>query len=792
MKGRPHDHLQDAIQHVLKIRECKLTEKAPLIPDKSPFPRGTPMYLIFSEICRPVKQIVLSCMMFFLAASAAGQDGLGFQQSNRLHIRRTSEKIRIDGEATENTWSLAETASDFWEKWPNDKERAKRKTEVKMAYDDLNIYLFVKAYDTSYYVIQTLKRDNGLYDSDAFSIALDPVNQRTNGFLFSINPYNVQSEDLVSANSGGNLNFSWDNKWISATTRKDSFWTAEIAIPFKTLRYEAGKTVWGINFLRSDLKNNQYGSWTHMPVNFPFFDFGYSGALVWDQPPPPPGTNISFIPYITASARTNPEDNEPLTGRFNAGFDGKVAVTPSLNLDLTVNPDFSQVEVDRQVTNLTRFNIFFPERRTFFLENDDLFSAYGIPPIRPFYSRRIGLDNNANTIPIAGGLRLSGNLNRKTRIGLMNMQTLAQDDFQAQNYTAATVNVRVQARSLVKGYFLNRQAIGTAQAGKDPLEAFGRNLGVEYNYSDQAGRWNGWAGYHHSFKPDINQQQLYLNAGGMFASKHFEAVFDYSDIGDNFYADMGFVNRIENYDAKLDTTFRKGFRHIFNSFQLRLFPKSIYINQHNLNLENYTVWNRDGSINESNHVLSYEMSMRNTSNLEVSGNFTYNNLPYNTRFTDDKYEPLPPGVYQYTQGSISYSTDVRKRLVAEAGITYGGFYNGTIFQSSLSVTWRAQPWGNFTLNFENARLQFPDPYGRTDLILIAPRIEINFSNSLFWTTFLQYNSQNNNFNINSRLQWRFKPMSDIFLVYTDNYFTDPFMQNKNRAIVFKMNYWLNL
>jgi hypothetical protein len=130
--------------------------------------------------------------------------------------------------------------------------------------------------------------------------------------------------------------------------------------------------------------------------------------------------------------------------------------------------------------------------------------------------------------------------------------------------------------------------------------------------------------------------------------------------------------------------------------------------------------------------------------------------------------------------------------VAEAGLTYGGFYNGTIFQSSLSVTWRAQPWGNFTLNFENARLQFPDPYGRTDLILIAPRIEINFSNSLFWTTFLQYNSQNNNFNINSRLQWRFKPMSDIFLVYTDNYFTDPFMQNKNRAIVFKMNYWLNL
>ncbi len=144
-----------------------------------------------------MQKIFLVWICIVLASAVAGQDGLGFQQSNRLQIRRTSEKIRIDGEAYENTWGTTDVATDFWEKWPNDKERAKRRTEVRMAYDDQNIYLFVKAYDTSYYVIQTLKRDNGLYDSDAFSIALDPVNQRTNGFLFSINPYNVQSEDLV-------------------------------------------------------------------------------------------------------------------------------------------------------------------------------------------------------------------------------------------------------------------------------------------------------------------------------------------------------------------------------------------------------------------------------------------------------------------------------------------------------------------------------------------------------------------------------------------------------------------
>jgi hypothetical protein len=740
-----------------------------------------------------MKQLVCTFLLALcLEPYASAQDGLGFQQTNRLSIRRTSEKIRIDGRKDETTWTSSQAATDFWEKWPNDKDRAKRRTEVRMTYDDQNIYIFVKAFDTSRYVIQTLKRDNGIYDSDAFSIALDPVNQRTNGFLFSVNPYNVQTEDLVSANAGGDLNFSWDNKWFSATERHDTYWTAEIAIPFKTLRYEAGKKTWGINFLRSDLKNNQYSSWTHMPVNFPFYDFGYAGALEWDAAPPPPGTNISFIPYITASGRQNREENEPLTGKFNAGFDGKVAVSPSLNLDITVNPDFSQVEVDRQVTNLTRFDIFFPERRTFFLENDDIFSGYGIPPIRPFYSRRIGLDNEGQTIPIIGGLRLSGNINRKMRIGVMNMQTLSQDGYPAQNYTAATFNQRVQARSLVKGYFLNRQAFTGENPLADPLDAYGRNAGLEYNYSDNAGRWNAWAGYHHSFKPEIHEENLYLNAGGMYAGKKFEAVIDYSDIGDQFYADMGFINRIENYDAKLDTIYRAGFRHIFNSYQFRIFPKSIYINQHRIGLENYTVWNRDGSLNESSHFIVYEILMRNTSNFRFNTGFTYNNLPYYTRFTDDTYEPLPPGTYQYLQGNIRYGTDSRKKLIAQAGLTYGGFYNGTIFQSSLSLTFRAQPWGNFTLNFENASLRFPSPYGSTNLILVAPRIEINFSNSLFWTTFLQYNSQNNNFNVNSRLQWRFKPMSDIFLVYTDNYFTDPFMQNKNRAIVFKMNYWLNL
>jgi hypothetical protein len=737
-----------------------------------------------------MRTIVHGLLACLLTVNTWAQDTLDFQSRFRLPIVKCNGPITIDGLPNEPVWTEAPVASGFREKWPNDRDMAKRQTLIRSAFDDTYLYFFIVAIDTSYYVAQTLKRDAGLYDSDAISIALDPVNLRTNGFLFSVTPYNVQREDLVSAGME-DPGFSWNDRWFSATRRYDTCWTAEIAIPFSTLRYKQDKTVWGVNFLRSDLKNNQYSSWTHMPTNFNFYDFGYSGALVWPEPPPAPsGLNGSFIPYMTGGLASDREAGKPLTGNFNGGFDGKLAVSPSLNLDVTVNPDFSQIEVDRQVTNLTRFNIFFPERRTFFLENDDLFSGYGIPPIRPFYSRRIGLDPEGRQIPIIGGLRLSGNLDQRTRIGLMNIQTLAARGYRAQNYTAATFNTRVQARSLVKGYFLNRQSFQGKDGDATDTDAFGRNLGLQYDFTDKPGKWSTWTGFHKSFKPDISGADMYLNGGIMYATKPWQVIVDYSDVGVNYHTDMGFVNRIENYDALADTSIRKAFRQTYNNLQHRIFPEGGRFGQHRIELENFTVWNQDFSLNESNLTLTYEGVFRNTANIAFDGSFTRNNLPFHTRFTADRYLPLPPGRYDHLQAGASFSTDGRKRLIFSSELRAGGFFNGRILQASATLTWRAQPWGNFSIYAEQARLHFPEPYGKTSLLLFAPRIEVNFSNNLFWTTFLQYNNQNNNFNVNSRLQWRFKPMSDIFIVYTDNYFTDPLLRNKNRALVFKANFWL--
>jgi Domain of unknown function (DUF5916)/Carbohydrate family 9 binding domain-like len=731
-------------------------------------------------------------LLLFLFLSGASQNILDFQEKFKLNISKANSKIKIDGLLDEAAWESAGQTSDFWKKWPNDVGRPVRQTYVKMSYDDQFLYIGIKAIDTNYYVVQSLKRDQGFFMSDAVTIAIDPVNQRTNGFLFSITPYNVQSEDLVaSGQSNGELSFSWDNKWISATSRHPNYWIAEIAIPFKTLRFKEGKTKWGINFLRTDVKNNEFSSWTKMPTNFPFFDFGYAGSLNWNTPPPAPGTNISTIPYVSSFQSSDKEANVPWTGKLNGGFDSKIALTSSLNLDLNVNPDFSQVEADQQVTNLTRFDIFFPEKRTFFLENDDLFSNFGIPPIRPFYSRTIGLDKNGNKIPIAAGVRISGNVSKKTRIGLMNMQTLAKNDAAAQNYTAITFNEQVQARSSIKGYFLNRQGLEDKDHRfTDPLDRYGRNAGIEYNFLDNSGKWNAWSGHHLSFKDGIKTPGYYTNTGGGYSSKKWNFVVDYTQITDKYYADMGFISHIENYDALLGTVTRLGYKQIYNQIKHTFYPKKGKITQIKLGLGNIIFLNPNLSFNQSIHDLTLEFSFKNTSSLIVGSSFDANNLLFNTSFTDKL--PIPPGKYRAATGYITYGSDIKKKISYTLLLNGGNFFNGSIFQYDLITKYRIQPWGNFGFSFQQARLAFPEKYGSSNLFLIAPRIEINFSNNLSWSTFLQYNNQRNNFNINSKIQWRYKPMSDIFLVYSDNYFTDPLMKNKNRALVFKMNYWLNL
>jgi hypothetical protein len=729
--------------------------------------------------------LLLALNLFYLDGKA--QTNATIQESFQLTIQPTKGPIKLDGILDEPAWNTVQAVSQFNKKFPNDIGAPKKQTEVKYLFDDKNLYFAFKVYDSGTAIIRSLKRDIGHDGNDGVAVVLDPLNQKTNGFYFVVSALNVQSEDQLTGSSDGGISYSWDTKWFSMTKDYGNYWIAEIAIPLKSIRYNSENKNWGVNFVRIDAKNFEYSTWTRIGPNFKSYDLGYTGLMKWPTNPPASNNNVILLPYLTGGISEDKSTSKTET-TGNVGFDAKIALNSSLNLDLTVNPDFSQVEVDNQVTNLTRFNIFLPERRAFFLENADLFAGFGIPPIRPFYSRTIGLDKEGNKIPILFGARLSGNLSPDVRIGAMNMQTGRKGNYAPENFSAFTWQKRVLKRSMVKGYFLNRENfISVEEEKKNPLDKYGRNAGITFEYSNPAGSFSYWANYNQSIKPTIKNLNNYAEAGVSYNGRNFGFVLDLANVGKNYYTDMGFVQRISNYDAERDTSIRIGFKHVFSEISYTLMPAKGKIGKSELTAQNYVVLNPDNSFNELESSLQLKTDFKNASsfNLSLSNNIT--NLLFPTSFTDGI--PLPAKQYQYGQFRFNYVSDTRKLFGWVSEITVGQFYNGQVEGFGLGINWRHQPHLNLRLNAQFNQIRLPGNYGSTRLVLIAPRIEYNFSTQLFWTTFIQYNTQSNNFNINSRLQYRYKPMSDFFLVYTDNYFTDPLFKSKNRALIFKLSYW---
>ena len=740
---------------------------------------------------RLIRNLIFYCLSIAIATNCQAQKITEFQKDYQLDLIKTTDVIKIDGILDEAIWANTKLVNADNKKFPNNIGEAKRKTEVRLTFDEKNIYFAFKVYDSGTAIIKSLKRDVGHDGNDGIGIVLDPLNQKTNGFFFVLSAMNVQSEDQLSSSTERMSDWSWDTKWFSATKDYGNFWVAEIMIPLKSLRYDPNQKHWGINFIRIDAKNVQYNTWAKVPPTFRSYDLGYTGVIHWPTPPPMNSNNLIIQPYITGTANEDKQNNKTLNANGNAGFDAKVAVNTSLNLDVTVNPDFSQVEVDQQVTNLTRFNIFLPERRNFFIENSDLFANFGIPPVRPFYSRTIGLDKQGNRIPILFGARMSGNLAPGTRIGVMNMQTGRQGNYSPENFSAFTLHKRVLKRSEIKGYFLNRENyISKEEAIKNPLDRYGRNAGISFEYSNVPGTFSSWAAYHQSMKANITDLNSYVDIGIATNQKHWNTVLEIGNLGKNYYTDMGFVERINNYDALRDTVIRMGYKNSYAQLTYLTQPPNGKIGKFEVQLENYTVLNPDNTLNESTSNLSIQTDFKNSSFLKANIGNNVVDLIFPTSFTGGT--PLPAQRYQYSQFLISFMSDTRKELGWFGDARIGNFYNGTIRGISAGIQWRNQPNLNIRLRAELNNINLPGKYGSTKLLLIAPRIEYNFNTQLFWTTFIQYNTQSNNFNINSRLQYRYQPMSDFFLVYTDNYFTDPLFKNKSRALIFKFSYWFNM
>lgn len=668
-----------------------------------------------------------------------------------------------------------------------------------MTYDNGNIYIAAICYDTlgGEYIVSSLKRDFSYPISDAFSVYIDPFNDKINGFCFGVNPYGAQREGLLQNGGSFGVTTNWDNKWFSDVKRNPGNWVVECKIPFKTLRYKEGIQTWGINFSRNNQKINENSSWAFVPRNFNVATLAYTGQLLWDEPPPKAGQNISLIPYAISSYNQNFAAGTAGKHTPNAGFDAKISITQSLNLDVTVNPDFSQVDVDRQVTNLSRFSLFFPEQRQFFLENSDLFGRFGFSQIRPFFSRRIGL-KNGRILPIIAGARLSGKLNKKWRIGAMNMQTGRYEKegivSNAENFTVATVQRQVFARSNLSAIVVNKQSLPGPDSG---ALAFNRVVGIDYDLASADNKWQGKFFFHHSFSPNQPKNAFAHAVWLSYSTQNWFVMWNHEYVNSNYRADVGFVPRQTVYDEEANRLVPMTFWRIEPEISRKFYPKKSKI--YTVNPGFYVSGFADSSftLNDILYRPYLDITFLNTAFIGLGYSENFTRLYFPIDITGKGNTPLPSGGYNYRSFDAYYSSNNRKKFNWWVRVAVGTFYNGPFLNYKAAINYRVQPWGNFSINYETNELNLPKPYGFTRLTLIGPRFEFTFTRNLFFTTFVQYNTQIENVNINARLQWRFAPMSDLFVVWGDNYLPTqrnqlPNFTVKDRGVVVKLVYWLGI
>jgi hypothetical protein len=724
----------------------------------------------------PIVKHLFTLLIGCWALTAAAQKK---NEAFEYPIRRAASPVTVDGRADEPAWQGAAVASDFYMVLPMDTARANVRTDVRMCYDDKHLYFVVECFEKlpGPMFVESLKRDFSFGKNDNFLLFIDPFDDQTNGFSFGANAAGAQWDGQMY--EGASVNLNWDNKWTSVVKHYGDRWVFEAAVPFKTLRYKKGITRWGINFSRLDLKTTEKSAWAPVPRQFPTASLAYTGVLVWDVPPPDPGPNISLIPYALAGVAANQAAGTPSNFRRDVGMDAKIAVTSSLNLDLTVNPDFSQVEVDRQQTNLDRFELFFPERRQFFLENGDLFTNVGFATIRPFFSRRIGLG-----VPIRFGARLSGKLNKDWRIGLLDMQTGAVEStgLPAQNFAVLSLQRRVFARSNIGAIFINKESLNyTPEEGKPLYTSFNRNLGLEYNLASPNNVWRGKLLALKSFSPGVRGDDYVQAANLTYASRHWLWQWQHEYVGKNYTAEVGYVPRRGYFKVNPQVGY------------LWLPTPGSKVLSHGPQLSTTLFWDKTGRVSDHETYFAYGVKWRNQNLLNVWVATDYIRLLAPFDPTNLGRDTLATGSRHFWNAVGTDFTSKPQSLFTYAfSARFGGYYaGGSRVGLSGEVGYRFQPYVSLGLTAAYNDIRLPEPLQNARFWLIGPRTEVTFTNKLYWTTFVQYNEQIQNINLNTRLQWRYSPASDLYVVYTDNYLPAPFSV-KNRALVLKLTYWWNI
>jgi hypothetical protein len=669
-----------------------------------------------------------------------------------------------------------------------------------MMFDKEFVYVGVRCKNgkpVNRYVASSLKRDYPFAENDAVGVVFDTYSDQTNAYAFYLSAYGVQREEQVF--SGGTVDGTWDAKWFSAVTHDSLGWNAEMAIPLRYLRYNENLPNWNINFSRNDIASNERSAWIRVPRNFTLPNLAYHGQVEFSEKPSQAKRSYSLIPSLTYSASQT--ESEKIESHAQLSLDAKVSLTSALNLDVTVNPDFSQAEVDQIQLNITRFELVFPEKRFFFIENSDLFSEFGITmtgtsPIRPFYSRRIGLQYNEELgiyerTKLLGGIRLSGKLNKNLRVGLMSVQTAPLETegeegasgktIPGNNYSVVALQQKIFSRSNIGIIIENRQGMKPDSISDFAFDNnnYDRLIGTEYNLASAD---NVWTGKLFGFLSRNSMNKKTDNSHGFLLSRNTvrsSAYVGYTSASRSFSSDMGFVPRrnFKNFYTEADVKFypkKQGSR--FN-FIAPIGHFDIYF---------------DSANQKTDHQVRYGfyITMKNTSYMYILGWHEYTRLTGDFNPAQDDGMALQAGsIHTYSAASIYYETDFRKNRFGALWLKGGQFFNGTFAQIGINFNQKIQPWGTVGLNFDANVIELPEPYSDNTIYAVGPKADISFSKSLFLNTIIQYNSQSRNLGVYGRIQYRFRPLSDLYIIYTNNHNTEPW-RRRDQALTVKLVYWL--
>ena len=680
-------------------------------------------------------------------------------------------EIVIDGNLDELPWSQAQPATDFIQNDPNMGEPSTERTEVRILYDEEYLYLGVYCFDSAGkegIVLTDVTRDAAAFNNDHFSAVFDTFDDDRSGVIIGTNPGGAKRDGQVRGNGSDN-NFNWDAVWDVKTKITESGWQIEMAIPFTTFRFREGEhQVWGVNFSRRIRRKNEFALWTDVPRPNVLSSVSFAGTLEGFEQIRQ-GRNLYFKPYLSAPVVRKPEDDVDFVPEV--GLDVKYGLTAGLTLDLTVNTDFAQVEADEQQINLTRFSLFFPEKRDFFLENSGIFQ-FGKSQRRfgrssaldviPFFSRRIGI-SQGQLVPILGGARLSGRAGDYT-LGILSMQTDQFEDTPSTNFTVVRLRRDFLRNSDFGGIFVNKQE----REGQH-----NRTYGVDANlrffdYLDVVPLAL------KTESPDRPGKDTATNISVRWRDQFWDLLAEHLNIEENFNPEVGFVPRT-------------GIRKTRGRFSLKPRPEQVaWIRQWEPAVEANYIEDQEGTLETRTVETSVTIRFEDSSNLVFRQNANFERL--DEPFPIRPEQEIPVGDYWFDEFSVAFASDGSRVLSGSAAVRTGSFYDGDKDSYSLGV--RFQPNYHFTADVSWDHDEITLPSGDFTTNLVNTRLLYAFNPRTFLNALIQYNNTVREIESNIRFNFIHRSLSDLFLVYNEVRATTG--EVRERAFIAKVTYALGL